>query len=195
MAFTVENFENYFDTIRNQQGGHKIGELENKEATITNIAEHKSQKSGKTSLQLTINVDGTDISSYMGYATEKAREITMARLTKLAVAALGVETTKKVYESAMNSEDNETDEERITDYALKIGKKLRKTPANVIVNRKKTEDGFWDTTWRLSDANAFSDALKSDAQAQKTQEPPIPGETIADASKEADSDDFLNELK
>ena len=95
----------------------------------------------------------------------------------------------------MNSEDNETDEERITDYALKIGKKLRKAPANVIVNRKKTEDGFWDTTWRLSDANAFSDSLKSDyqksdAQAQKTQEPPITGET-----KEADSDDFLNELK
>ena len=190
MAKTIESFDNYFDTIRNQQGEHKVGELENKEATITNIAEHKSQKSGKTSLQLTINVDGTDISSYMGYATEKAREITMARLTKLAVAALGVEATKKVYEGAMNSEDNETDEERITDYALKIGKKLRKAPANVIVNRKKTEDGFWDTTWRLSDANAFSDSLKSDAQAQKTQEPPIPGET-----KEADSDDFLNELK
>ena len=190
MAKTIESFDNYFDTIRNQQGEHKVGELENKEATITNIAEHKSQKSGKTSLQLTINVDGTDISSYMGYATEKAREITMARLTKLAVAALGVEATKKVYEAAMNSEDNETDEERITDYALKIGKKLRKAPANVIVNRKKTEDGFWDTTWRLSDANAFSDSLKSDAQSQKTQEPPIPGET-----KEADSDDFLNELK
>jgi len=190
MANQIENFDNYFDTIRNQQGGHKIGELENKEATITNIAEHKSQKSGKTSLQLTINVDGTDISSYMGYATEKAREITMARLTKLAVAALGVEATKKVYEGAMNSEDNETDEERITDYALKIGKKLRKAPANVIVNRKKTEDGFWDTTWRLSDANAFTDALKSDAQAQKTQEPPIPSET-----KEADTGDFLDSLR
>ena len=188
MANKIENFENYFDTIRNQQGGHKIGELENKEATINNISEHKSQKSGKTSLQLTINVDGTDISSYMGYATEKAREITMARLTKLAVAALGVEATKKLYEGAMNSEDNETDEERITDYALKIGKKLRKSPANVIVNRKKTEDGFWDTTWRLSDANAFSDALKSDAQ--KTKEPPLPEE-----AKSEDSGDFLDSLK
>ena len=190
MANTIESFDNYFDTIRNQQSGHKIGELENKEAKITNIVEHKSQKSGKTSLQLTINVDGTDISSYMGYSTEKAREITMSRLTKLSVAALGVEATKKIYEAAMNSEDNEDDEERITDYALKIGKKLRKAPANVIVNRKKTEDGFWDTTFRLSNDNAFYDALKSDAQAQKTQEPPTPGET-----KEADSDDFLNELK
>ena len=190
MANTIESFDNYFDTIRNQQGGHKIGELENKEAKITNIVEHKSQKSGKTSLQLTINVDGSEISSYMGYSTEKAREISMSRLTKLSVAALGVEATKKVYEAAMNSEDNEDDEERITDYALKIGKKLRKAPANVIVNRKKTEDGFWDTTWRLSDDNAFISALQSDAQAQKTQEPPIPGDT-----KEADTGDFLDSLK
>jgi hypothetical protein len=190
MANKIENFDNYFDTIRNQQGGHKIGELENKEATITNIAEHKSQKSGKTSLQLTINVDGTDISSYMGYATEKAREITMARLTKLSIAAIGVEATKKVYEGAMNSEDNETDEERITDYALKIGKKLRKAPANVIVNRKKTEDGFWDTSFRLSDDNAFMSALRPKENATNVEQPPVPGE-----AKTESSDDFLSELK
>lgn len=190
MANTIESFETYFNTIRNQNGGLKIGELENKEAKITNIAEHKSKKSGKTSIQLTINVDGTDISTYMGYSTEQAREISMSRLTKLAVAALGVEATKKVYEAAMTSEDNETDEERITDYALKIGKKLRKSPANVIVNRKKTEDGFWDTTFRLSQDNAFFESLKSDVHAQKTQEPPVPGEI-----KEADTGDFLDTLR
>lgn len=189
MANLFNDFDRYFSNIKNSNGP-KVGELKDKEAKITNISEHKSQKSGKTSIQLTINVDGSDISTYMGLTSDKSREISLARLTKLSVAAIGIEATKKLYEDAMKSEDNDSDEERLMDFALKVGKKLRKAPANVIVTRTKTEDGIWDTAWRLSDDNAFTSALKSDAQAQKTQEPPLPGE-----SKESNTDDFLDELK
>lgn len=189
MSNLIKDFNQYYEGIKNSNGS-KVGELKDKECQITNISEHKSQKSGKTSIQLTINVDGSEISTYMGLTSDKSREISMARLTKLSVAALGVDVTKKLYEDAMTSEDNDSDEERLVDFALKIGKKLRKAPAKVIVTRTKNEDGIWDTNWRLSDDNQFISALKSDAQAQKTQEPPIPGET-----KEADSDSFLNELK
>lgn len=189
MSNIINSFDSYFSNIKNSTGS-KVGELKDKEAQITNISEHKSQKSGKTSIQLTINVDGSEISTYMGLTSDKSREISLARLTKLAVAALGIEVTKKLYEDAMKSDDNDSDEERLMDFALKIGKKLRKAPAKVIVTRTKNEDGIWDTNWRLSDDNQFISALKSDTQAQKTQEPQITGET-----KEADSDDFLNELK
>lgn len=188
MAKIIQNFDQYYEGIKNSTGT-KVGELKDKEAKITNISEHKSTKSGKTSIQITINVDGTDISSYMGIISDKSKEITLARLTKLSVAALGVDVTKKIYEDAMTSEDNDNDEEKLMDFALKVGKKLRKAPANVIVNRTKNDEGIWDVSWRLSDNNQFMTALKSDADAQKTQEPPIPGET-----KEADSDDFLDEL-
>lgn len=190
MANIITNFDQYYEGIKNSNGP-KVGELKDKEAKITNISEHKSQKSGKTSIQLTINVDGSDISTYMGLTSDKSREISLARLTKLSVAAIGIEATKKLYEDAMKSEDNDSDEERLMDFALKVGKKLRKSPANVIVTRTKTEDGIWDTAWRLSDDNAFTSALKSDKEDKSSaNEPPLPGE-----SKESNTDDFLDELK
>lgn len=189
MSNIINSFDKYFSDIKNSTGS-KVGELKDKEAKITNISEHKSTKSGKTSIQITINVDGTDISSYMGIISDKSKEITLARLTKLSVAALGVDVTKKLYEDAMTSEDNDNDEEKLMDFALKVGKKLRKAPANVIVNRTKNDEGIWDTSWRLAEDNAFTSALKSDSQEQKTHEPPLPGE-----SKSENTDDFLDELK
>ena len=189
MAKIIPNFDQYYEGIKNSTAP-KVGELKDKEAKITNISEHKSTKSGKTSIQLTINVDGSDISSYMGTISDKSKEISLARLTKLSVAAIGIEATKKLYEDAMTSEDNDSDEERLMDFALKVGKKLRKAPANVIVTRTKNDEGIWDTSWRLAEDNAFTSALKSDAKEQKTQEPPLPGE-----SRESDTDDFLDELK
>lgn len=190
MANLFNDFTTYFSNIKNSNGP-KVGELKDKEAKITNISEHKSQKSGKTSIQLTINVDGSDIYTYMGISSEKSREISLARLTKLSVAAIGIEATKKLYEDAMKSEDNDSDEERLMDFALKVGKKLRKSPANVIVTRTKNEEGIWDTNWRLADDNAFTSALKSDKEDKSSaKEPPIPGE-----SKESNTDDFLRELR
>jgi len=190
MSNIITSFDNYFSNIKNSTGS-KVGELKDKEAKITNISEHKSQKSGKTSIQLTINVDGSDISTYMGLTSDKSREISLARLTKLSVAAIGIEATKKLYEDAMTSEDNDSDEERLMDFALKVGKKLRKSPANVIVTRTKTEDGIWDTNWRLSDDNQFISALKSDDKNTATAEQPqVPGEAKSDSAE-----DFLDELK
>ena len=192
MSNIITSFDSYFSNIKNSTGS-KVGELKDKECQITNISEHKSQKSGKTSIQLTINVDGSDISTYMGLTSDKAKEISLARLTKLAVAALGVDATKKLYESAMNSEDNDTDEERLMDFALKVGKKLRKSPAKVIVTRTKNEEGIWDTNWRLADNNTFTSALKSDKEDKKnesSEQPPLPGE-----SKAEDTGDFLDSLK
>ena len=191
MSNIITSFDNYFSNIKNSTGS-KVGELKDKECKIINISEHKSQKSGKTSIQLTINVDGSEISTYMGLTSDKSREISLARLTKLSVAAIGIEATKKLYEDAMKSDDNDSDEERLMDFALKVGKKLRKAPANVIVTRTKDQDtGIWDTNWRLADDNAFISALKSDDKnAASAQQPPLPGETTSDSTE-----DFLDELK
>ncbi len=167
------NFNDYFTSIKTSS--NKIGELKDKEAKVVNIGEHKSTKSGKTSIALTIDVDGTEISAYLGFSSEKSIEITLNRLTKLAISGLGMEVTKKLYEDAMNSEDNDTDEDRIIDFAQKIGKKFKKTPAVVIVSRSKTEDGFWDTNWRLPENNAFIEAVKA-ASEQKAEEAKPTGE-------------------
>lgn len=167
------NFNDYFTSIKTSS--NKIGELKDKEAKVVNIGEHKSSKSGKTSIALTIDVDGTEISAYLGFGSEKSIEITLNRLTKLAISGLGMEVTKKLYEDAMNSEDNDTDEDRILDFAQKIGKKFKKTPAIVIVSRSKTEDGFWDTNWRLPENNAFIEAVKA-ASEPKAEEAKPTGE-------------------
>lgn len=169
----TSSFDNYFTTIKTSS--NKIGELKDKEAKVVNIGEHKSTKSGKTSIALTIDVDGTEISAYMGFSSEKSIEITLNRLTKLAISGLGMEVTKKLYEDAMNSEDNDTDEDRIIDFAQKIGKKFKKTSAIVIVSRSKTEDGFWDTNWRLPENNAFTEAVKA-ASEPKAEEAKPTGE-------------------
>lgn len=169
----TNSFSDYFTSIKTSS--NKIGELKDKEAKVVNIGEHKSAKSGKTSIALTIDVDGTEISAYLGFGSEKSIEITLNRLTKLAISGLGMEVTKKLYEDAMNSEDNDTDEDRILDFAQKIGKKFKKTPAIVIVSRSKTEDGFWDTNWRLPENNAFIEAVKA-ASEPKAEEAKPTGE-------------------
>lgn len=169
----TSSFDNYFTTIKTNPS--KIGELKDKEAKVVNIGEHKSSKSGKTSIALTIDVDGTEISAYLGFGSEKSIEITLNRLTKLAISGLGMEVTKKLYEDAMNSEDSDSDEERIIDFATKIGRKFKKTPADVIINRTKSEDGFWDTSWRLPENNGFIEAVKA-ASDVKPEEPKPTGE-------------------
>lgn len=183
MSIKTANFNQYFDSIQTKP---KVGELQDAQAKVTSLAEYKSQKSGKTSIKLTINVNGSEIYTYLGYSNEKSAEISKARLVKLAIAALGYDGTKKLYEDAANDEDVTTDAELIVEIANKLNKKLKKNPVDVIVTRKKDGD-FWDTKWRLPD-----DSSKTEESKANVNEPPLPEESKASAES---TDDFLNELK
>lgn len=175
MANFNKSFDAYFDSIKNQ--GQKIGELNEVEGSITAIQEYKSNKSGKSSLKLTIAVQGGEIHTYLGYSSEKSAEISLARLTKLCIASVGMEETKKIYEAAANDEDVEDEADLIVELGLKLNKKLKKNPVKIIVSRTKTEDGFWDVRWHLADE-------------PQSEQAPATGEAA-----ESTSDDFLNELK
>lgn len=180
MSIKTTNFTQYFESIQTKP---KVGELEDATGNVTSLAEYKSQKSGKTSIKLTINVNGSEIYTYLGYSNEKSAEISKARLVKLAIAALGYDGTKKLYEDAANDEDVTTDAELIVEIANKLNKKLKKNPVEVIVSRKKEGD-FWDTKWRLPEAES-KDEPKAD-------EPALPEESKASAEG---TDEFLNALK
>ena len=183
MSIKTANFNQYFDSIQTKP---KVGELQDAQAKVTSIAEYKSQKSGKTSIKLTINVNGSEIYTYLGYSNEKSAEISKARLVKLAIAALGYDGTKKLYEDAANDEDVTTDAELIVEIANKLNKKLKKNPVDVIVTRKK-EGEFWDVRWRLPD-----DSSKTEGSTANVNEPPLPEESKASAEG---TDEFLNELR
>lgn len=174
MANLTKNFDQYFETI--QTNTSKIGELKDAEGKVTEINEYKSQKSGNRSLKMTINVNGGDIFTYLGFSSEKSMEITKARLTKLCIAAVGMAETKKIYEAVANDEDVTDDKDFILEFASKLNKKLRKNPTDVIVSRTKNEEkGLWDTKWHLKDSD----------------EPALPEESKA---KPEDADDFLGEI-
>lgn len=180
MSITTTNFNSYFDSIQTKP---KIGELEDVPAKVTSLAEYRSQKSGKTSIKLTISVNGGEVYTYLGYSNEKSAEISKARLVKLSVAAIGYDGTKKLYEDAANDEDVSTDSELIVEIANKLNKKLKKNPVDVIVSRKKNGD-FWDTSWHLVSNDKREEATKS-------AEPPLPEE--GKASDES-TDEFLKDL-
>lgn len=181
MSIKTANFNQYFESIQTKP---KVGELKDAPAKVTSLAEYKSQKSGKTSIKLTINVNGSEIYTYLGYSNEKSAEISKARLVKLAIAALGYDGTKKLYEDAANDEDVTSDAELIVEIANKLNKKLKKNPVDVIVTRKK-EGEFWDVRWRLPDDG-------SNTESSNANEPPLPEESKASAES---TDEFLNELK
>ena len=180
MAIMTNNFESYFGSIQTKP---KIGELDNVTAKITSLAEYRSPKSGKTSIKLTIDVNGGEIYTYLGYSNEKSAEISKARLVKLSVAAIGYDGTKKLYEEAANDEDVSTDAELIVEIATKLNKKLKKNPVEVIVSRKKEGD-FWDTSFRLPSNNTNGESANSEA--------PLQGESKVEPEK---TDEFLNDLK
>lgn len=158
---TMTNFDSYFNSIQNQQ---KVGDLDNAPAKITSIQDYKSPKSGKNSLKLTINVNGSDIAAYLGYGSEKSAEISLARLTRLSVAAIGIEETKKIYEASANDEDVDTVPDLIVEFGTKLNKKIKKNPVDVLVTRHKEGD-FWDTKWFIQ-----SEETAETAEAPKTEE-------------------------
>lgn len=185
MSIKTNNFESYFGSIQTKP---KIGELEDAPAKITSLAEYRSQKSGKTSIKLTISVNGGEVYTYLGYSNEKSAEISKARLVKLSVAAIGYDGTKKLYEDAANDEDVTTDAELIVEIATKLNKKIKKNPVDVIVTRKKNGD-FWDTSWHLVSNSETSNEEKTEAP--KSAEPTLPEEGKGSAES---TEEFLKDL-
>lgn len=183
MVIKTNNFESYFDSIQTKP---KIGELQDAPAKITSIAEYRSPKSGKTSIKLTISVNGGEVYTYLGYSNEKSAEISKARLVKLSIAAIGYDGTKKLYEDAANDEDVSTDAELIVEIANKLNKKLKKNPVDVIVSRKKEGD-FWDTSFHL----ASNDTKTEDQKTQSSEQPPLPEDGKGSAES---TDEFLKDL-
>lgn len=176
MSIKTTNFDTYFESIQTKP---KVGELEDAPAKVTALSEYRSQKSGKTSIKLTIDVNGSEIYTYLGYSNEKSAEISKARLVKLAIAALGYDGTKKLYEEASNDEDVTTDVELLLEIATKLNKKVKKNPIDVIVTRKKSEDGFWDTKFYLPEDH------KQDGSKEPKAEP---------APETGDADEFLKDI-
>ena len=174
MANIVKDFDSYMDQIKNNT--NKVGELTEAKGKVTAIQEYKSPKSGNKSLKMTIQVEGGEISAYLGFSTEKSIEITKARLTKLCIAAVGMAETKKIFEDVANDSDIDTEVDFILEFSSKINKKLRKNPTEVIVSRTKNEEkGVWDVRWHLPEA----------------EEVPLPEENKA---KNENTDDFLGDL-
>lgn len=162
---------NSFDEYFNSTGtGTKIGELKDKECKITGVSEYKSQKSGKTSIKVTIDCDGTEIRTFLGFSTEAAVKISLSRLTRIAAAAVGREMAEKMFNESCQDEDVNTDEELILDYAVRVNKKLKKNPVTVLVDRVKDEQGFWNTKYRIpGDESAKEDSKDEEKpQAQST---------------------------
>jgi hypothetical protein len=152
MAITItkEQFESYFEQINNQP--MKVGELDKVEAKLISASEHKSDKSGKTSIKLEIDYNGFIIKTYLGISTEKSIEISRAKLLRVAVACIGVEASRKLFNDSAADEDVENDVDLLIEFASKLSKKLKKNPVNVIVSRKKDEaKGMWDVTWYIKD--------------------------------------------
>lgn len=185
MPIQTTNFNSYFDSIQTKP---KIGELKDVPAKVTSLAEYRSPRSGKTSIKLTISVNGGEIYTYLGYSNEKSAEISKARLVKLSIAAIGYDGTKKLYEDAANDEDVSTDAELIVEIATKLNKKLKKNPVDVIVSRKKDGD-FYDTKWRLPNDTAKTEDQKTEGQS--TEQPPLPEESKGSAES---TDEFLKDL-
>jgi hypothetical protein len=145
---TNTSIEDYFSSI---QTAPKVGDLDNEICKITSVAEYKSTKSGKTSLKITFDKDGAEFGSYLGLGSEKAIDITNARLTKICAACVGPEEMMKMFKASYEDEDVENTRDLALDFAIKVNKKLKKNPVDAIVTRHKSEDGLWNVKWKLSD--------------------------------------------
>ena len=176
MSITIskDQFDQYLNQINNQP--MRVGELDKVEGKLISASEHKSEKSGKTSIKLEIDYNGFIIKTYLGISTEKSIEISRGKLIRVAVASVGVDAARKLFNDAASDEDVENDVDLVTEFANKLSKKLKKNPVNVIVSRKKDEaKGVWDVTW----------FIKDEGNADKNQE---------SETESKSSDDFLDSL-
>ena len=163
---------NSFDEFFNSNGtGKKIGELKNKECKIAGLTEYKSTKSGKSSIKVSIDCEGTEIRTFLGYSTEGAMKISLSKLTHIATASVGKEEAKKMFEESCKDEDVSDNVDLILDYANKVNKKLRKNPVSVYVDREKDDQGFWNTKYRIKgDEPSVHSASKSDTETEDKKE-------------------------
>lgn len=176
MSITIskDQFDQYFNQINNPP--MRVGELDKVEAKLISASEHKSEKSGKTSIKLEIDYNGFIIKTYLGISTEKSIEISRGKLIRVAVASVGVDAARKIFNDAASDEDVENDVDLVIEFANKLSKKLKKNPVNVIVSRKKDEaKGVWDVTWFIKDEGIADKNQESETESKST-------------------DDFLEEL-
>ena len=109
-------------------------------------AEKHVGQTGKTSIKLNfVTADGGTFRSFMGIA-DKAGEITVQRLVKLLVKAVGEDTAKRIFDKVANDEDVNTDKEFVLELANKVDKKLSANPVKVYADRTKNGEN-WQVKW------------------------------------------------
>ena len=109
-------------------------------------AEKHIGQTGKTSIKLNFaTADGGTFRSFMGIV-DKAGEITVQRLVKLLVKAVGEESAKRIFDKVANDEDVNTDKEFVLELAGKVDKKLTANPVKVYVDRTKNGEN-WQVKW------------------------------------------------
>lgn len=133
---------------------------------VIEVARHIGQ-TGKTSIKLTFSTtEGGKFASYMGIA-DKAGEITVQRLVKLLIKAVGEETAKRIFDKVANDEDINSDKEFILELANKVNNKVSANPVRVYADRVKNGDN-WQVKWyfeKPQTTNAAEDVAKSNAKA------------------------------
>ena len=109
-------------------------------------AEKHIGQTGKTSIKLNfVTADGGTFRSFMGIA-DKAGEITVQRLVKLLVKAVGEESAKRIFDKVADDEDVNTDKEFVLELANKVDKKLSANPVKVYADRTKNGEN-WQVKW------------------------------------------------
>ena len=109
-------------------------------------AEKHVGQTGKTSIKLNfVTADGGTFRSFMGIV-DKAGEITVQRLVKLLVKAVGEEAAKRIFDKVADDEDVNTDKEFVLELANKVDKKLSANPVKVYADRTKNGEN-WQVKW------------------------------------------------
>ena len=143
-----------------------------------NIVEAKEYKgqSGKTSIRLAfVTAEGGKFASYMGIS-DKAGEITVQRLTRILVKAVGEEDAKRIFDKVANDEDVNSDRDFVLEFASKVNRKLESSPVKVYVDRVKNGEN-WQVKWYFekpadnsiaNDNKALNDAVDKVVEANTT---------------------------
>lgn len=130
-------------------------------------AEKHVGQTGKTSIKLNfVTADGGTFRSFMGIA-DKAGEITVQRLVKLLVKAVGEEAAKRIFDKVADDEDVNTDKEFVLELANKVDKKLSANPVKVYADRTKNGEN-WQVKWyfeKPQTSNAAEDVAKANDDA------------------------------
>ena len=156
----------YFeDIMANVNTGKSLTEFHGK-AKIVGVAEYKSQQTGKTSIKITFNAEGVDFGAYMGLK-DKSLQITLGRLLRVLIAAVGEDKAKSLFEKLADDEDVNSETELAIALAQKVNAKLKQNEVFAQVDRVKNGE-FWDVKWKIGADPATVDA---------TNNPPADGQT------------------